>query len=63
MNELPNIIISKSKPVHFSDDTSIIIIKSSPKDYENNIIQISEKKSDWFTANLFTLNFNKTCNI
>jgi hypothetical protein len=38
INDLSNIIISKSKPVLFADDTSIIIMNSSPIDYENNII-------------------------
>jgi hypothetical protein len=44
INDLPNIIISKSKPVLFADDTSIIITDSSPIDYENNIIQLFKNK-------------------
>jgi hypothetical protein len=60
INDLPNIIINKSKPVLFADDTSIIIINSSPIDYKNNIIEIFENINDWFKANLLTLNFDKT---
>jgi hypothetical protein len=58
--DLPNIIISKSKPVLFADDTSIIIMNSSPLDHENNIIQILKNINDLSRANLLTLNFDKT---
>jgi hypothetical protein len=43
INDLPNIISSKSKLVLFADDTSIIITNPGPIDYENNIIQIFKK--------------------
>jgi hypothetical protein len=59
INDLLNIIISKSKPVLFADDTSITIMNSRPTDYEN-IIQIFNNINDWFKANSLTLNFNKT---
>jgi hypothetical protein len=42
IKDLPNIIISKSYPALFADDTSIIISNSSPADFENNIVKISE---------------------
>jgi hypothetical protein len=57
INDLPNTVISKSKPVLSADDTSIIITNSSPVDFENNIIQIFKDINDWFKANLLTLNF------
>jgi hypothetical protein len=60
INDLPYIIISKSKPVLFADDTSIIITNSSPVDFKNNIIQIFKDINDWFKANSLTLNFDKT---
>jgi hypothetical protein len=60
MNDLPNIIINKCKCVLFADDTSIIITNSSPIDYKNNITEVFESISDWFEANLLTLNFDKT---
>jgi hypothetical protein len=53
INDLPNIIISKSKPVLFADDTSIIITNSSPLDFENNIIQIFKDINDWFIDTKF----------
>jgi hypothetical protein len=59
-NDLPNIIINKSKPILFADDTSIIITNSSPIDYKNNITEVFKNINDWFKANLLTLNFNKT---
>jgi hypothetical protein len=60
INDLPNIVISKSKPILFADDTSIIVTNSSPTDYKNNIINLFELINDWFKANLLTLNFDKT---
>jgi hypothetical protein len=60
INDLPNIIINKSKPVLFADDTSIIFTNPSPLDYKNNIINIFENIKYWFKANLLTLNFNET---
>jgi hypothetical protein len=60
INDLPNIIINKSKPALFADDTSIIVTNSSPLDYKNNIINIFENINDWFKVNLSTLNFDKT---
>jgi hypothetical protein len=59
MNDLPNIIINKSKLVLFADDTSIIITNSSPVDYKNHITEVFENINDWFKANLLTLNFDK----
>jgi hypothetical protein len=60
INDLPNIIINKSKPVPFADDISIIVTNPSPIDYKNNIIHIFENINDWFKANLLTLNFDET---
>jgi hypothetical protein len=60
INNLPNIIINKSKPVLFADVTSIIVTNPSHLDYKNNIINIFENINDWFKANLLTLNFDKT---
>jgi hypothetical protein len=54
INDLPNIIINKYKPILFADDTSTIISNSSPIDYKNNIIKIFKNINDWFKANLLT---------
>jgi hypothetical protein len=60
MNNLPNIIINKSKLVLFADDTSITVTKISPKDYKNNITKIFENINDCFKVNLLILHFDKT---
>jgi hypothetical protein len=60
INDIPNIVISKSKPILFADDTSIIVTNPSPTDYKNNIFILFELISDWFKANLLMLNFDKT---
>jgi hypothetical protein len=60
INDLPNIIINKSKPVLSADDTSIIITNSSLIVYENSIIHIFKNINDWFKDNLLTPNFDKT---
>ena len=38
INNLPNFVINKSKPVLFANDTSIIVTNPSPLEYKNNII-------------------------
>jgi hypothetical protein len=60
INDLPNIVISKSKPILFADDTSLSVTNSSPIDYKNNIINLFELINDWCKANLLMLNFDKT---
>jgi hypothetical protein len=50
---------SKSKPVSFADDTSIIVTNSNSMDYGNNIIQVFKNINDWFKANLLTQNLAK----
>jgi hypothetical protein len=60
INDLPNTVSGKSKPVLFADDTSIIITNSRSTDHEINISQIFKNINDWFKANLLTLNFDKT---
>jgi hypothetical protein len=60
INDLPNTISSKSKPVLFAGDTSIIITNSRFTDHEINTSQIFKNINDWFKANLLTLNFDKT---
>jgi hypothetical protein len=40
------LLINKSKPVLFADDTSIIVTNPSPLDYKNNITNIFENIND-----------------
>jgi hypothetical protein len=60
INNLPNTINNKSKPVLFADDTSIIITNSCPANYKNNITQTFKDINEWFKANSLTLNLEKT---
>ena len=48
------------KSVLFSDDTSLIISNYNYLEYRNNIITAFVQLSEWFNANLLTLNYNKT---
>jgi hypothetical protein len=52
INNLPDIIINKSKLVLFSNDSSIIVTNPSPIDYRNNIVSIFKNVNDWFKASL-----------
>jgi hypothetical protein len=60
INDLPNTISNKSKPVLFADDTSIIIANARSADYEISTSIIFKTINDWFKDNLLTLNFEKT---
>jgi hypothetical protein len=60
INDLPNIIKSKSIPILFADDTSIIIRNSNRIEYENELNLIFKNISEWFKANSLTLNLDKT---
>jgi hypothetical protein len=60
INDLPNTMNSKSKPVLFADDTSKIITNPCLINYENNITQNSKYINDWFKANLLTLSLDNT---
>jgi hypothetical protein len=53
INDLPNTITNKSKPVLLADDTSIIITNFCSTNYKTNITQT-------FKANSLTLNPDKT---
>jgi hypothetical protein len=60
INDLPNSVNDKSKPILFADDTSIIVTNSNPKDYVSGIMTTFECLSKWFQANSFSLNYDKT---
>jgi hypothetical protein len=47
-------------PIHFVDDTSIIITNPSHIDHKNKLMQILKSINEWFKANLLTLNLDKT---
>jgi hypothetical protein len=49
-----------SKPLLFSDDTSIIFTNSKYEDFKNDINIVFESLNKWFKANKLSLNFDKT---
>ena len=59
-NNLPQIKNDNSKIVLFADDTSIIITNSNPTHFENSVNKIIQQLNEWFTANLLSLNLDKT---
>src|SRR5215469_18347657 len=62
INDLPGLIkdMHASKPTLYADDTSIIITHPNFIVFKEEINSVIEKISNWFRANLLTLNFNKT---
>ena len=60
INDLPKIISDVSKPILFTDDTSIIITNSDPTDFKKNISNAFIKTNNRFETNLLSLNFDKT---
>jgi hypothetical protein len=51
---------SLSSPILFADDTSVIIRSTNIKDFHDKIMTTLEKLNTWFSANLLSLNFDKT---
>lgn len=60
INDLPNIIKSKSIPILFADDTSIIVKNHNCIEYEKKLTLLLNNINEWFKANLLTLNLDKT---
>jgi hypothetical protein len=58
-NDLPKILIGKSIPIVFTDDTSIVITNSSIVDFQSNITAVFEQLYKWFNLNLLSLSFDK----
>jgi hypothetical protein len=61
INDLPKIISKLSKPILFADDTSIIISDKDPTNFKIKINKLFDMINEWFTKNLLTLNYEKTC--
>jgi hypothetical protein len=49
-----------ANPVLFADDTSMIITKSGPLEFTNNINRNIIKINRWFKSNSLCLNIDKT---
>jgi Reverse transcriptase (RNA-dependent DNA polymerase). len=54
INDLPIISENYCIPVHFTDDTSIII-RNTDKNFQLNISVVFEQLNRWFTSNLLYL--------
>jgi hypothetical protein len=60
INDLPKIVNYNTKPVTFTDDTSVIVSNPDLEIFKNDIISSFRKLDDWFKTNLLSLNYNKT---
>jgi len=60
INDLPNIIADRSKPVIFADDTIITIKNPSPSKFKEDINNVIDNTNEWFRGNSLSLKFDKT---
>jgi hypothetical protein len=60
INELPKVVNDKAEVVLYADDTSIIISSLNPTNFTNSANKILQDINKWFTANLLSLNADKT---
>jgi hypothetical protein len=60
INDLPNFVKDKSKPILFADDTSIIVTNSNPTDFISDIMTVFEYLNHWFRTSSLSLNVDKT---
>jgi hypothetical protein len=51
VNDLPNDIGNKAKPILFADDTSILITASDTAKLQNDVNIVFEQINKWFEAN------------
>jgi hypothetical protein len=60
INDLPKIVNDNFEVVLYTDDTSRIITSLNPTDFTNSANKILQDINKWFTANLLSLNADKT---
>jgi hypothetical protein len=60
INELPKSINDGAEMVLFADYTSIIVASPIRTEVKNNVIKVFQDINRWFTANLLSLNVEKT---
>jgi hypothetical protein len=60
IDDLPNFVKNKSKPILFGDNTSIVVTNSNPTDFISDTTTVFEYLNKWFTAISLSLNFDKT---
>jgi hypothetical protein len=61
INDLPKILELNSTPILFADNTSVLVSHPNPGQLKNLLEEVYFILSDWFTKNLLSLNFDKTC--
>jgi hypothetical protein len=60
ITDLSKTINRKSKPILFSNDSSIMFTNSKSKDFKSDINIVFESLNKWFKTNKLLLNFDKT---
>jgi hypothetical protein len=60
INDLPPKINSLAEPILFADDTSVIISKGNFKDFSATSNLVLSRMIEWFAANKFILNLERT---
>jgi hypothetical protein len=65
INDLPKIVNDNAEVVLYADDTSIIITSLNPTNVTSSANKIIQDINKWFTANLLSVNADKThiCNL
>jgi hypothetical protein len=54
VNDLPKAVNNNSKPVLFSNDTSVIVSNPNLVNFENDLIFSFEQLNAWFNTNLLS---------
>jgi hypothetical protein len=60
INDLPLVLNRISSPIHFADDTSVIITNPDPLLFLNSVTEVLNKLKLWFNISLLFPNFSKT---
>jgi hypothetical protein len=60
INDLPFSLKNLAHPILFEDDTSIIISKLSPEEFNGNIISVFNERRMWFNRKFLTLSCDKS---
>jgi len=55
ISDLPKLVMDKSVPILYADDTSISLSHSDPSNFNNNINTVFKILSEWFKQNLICL--------
>jgi hypothetical protein len=59
INDLPLVIEKNAKPIHYANDTSLVIANPSPMFFVNNVNKTFMAITTWFKINQLSLNLDK----